>query len=175
MTCISRPRPESLSSSCTSSSRQPSPLIAYSLEPLRNRVRLIVTSAYSIGSAPSLLSIVSCTSARPSGPRVDVPAKMTSSILPPRRVFAPCSPITQASASTTLDLPDPFGPTMHVTPGSKAKVVGCAKDLNPLRVRLFRCMGARDVRRRSRPLRYRGPLRSAREKRPGFRDFWVLA
>ena len=104
MTCISRPRPESLSSSCTSSSRQPSPLIAYSLEPLRNSVRLIVTSAYSIGSAPSPLSIVSCTSARPSGPRVEVPAKMTSSILPPRSVLAPCSPITQASASTTLRL-----------------------------------------------------------------------
>ena len=35
---------------------------------------------------------------------------MTSSILPPRRLLAPCSPITQASASTTLDLPEPFGP-----------------------------------------------------------------
>ncbi len=132
MTCISRPSPESLSSSWTSSRRQLSPLIAYSLEPLRNSVRLIVTSAYSMGSAPSLLSIVSCTSARPSGPRVEVPAKMTSSIFPPRRVFAPCSPMTQASASTTLDFPDPFGPTMQVTPGSKANVVGCAKDLNPL-------------------------------------------
>ena len=140
MTCISRPRPESLSSSCTSSRRQVSPLIAYSLAPLRNRVRLMVTSAYSIGSAPSALSIVSCTSARPSGPRVAVPAKMTSSILPPRRVFAPCSPMTQASASTTFDLPEPFGPTMHVTPGSKAKAVGWANDLNPLSVTLFRCM-----------------------------------
>ncbi len=140
MTCISRPRPESLSSSCTSSSRQVSPLIAYSLAPLRKSVRLIVTSEYSIGNAPSALSIVSCTSARPSGPRVAVPAKMTSSIFPPRSVLAPCSPITQARASTTFDLPDPFGPTMHVTPGSSAKVVGCANDLNPLSVTLFRCM-----------------------------------
>ena len=98
----------------------------------------MVTSVYSIGSAPSELSIVSSTSARPSGPRVAVPAKMTSDIVPPRRVLAPCSPITQASASTTLDLPEPFGPTTQVTPGSNAKVVGCAKDLNPLRVRLFR-------------------------------------
>ena len=141
ITCISRPRPESLSSSCTSRSRQVSPLIAYSLPPLRNRVRLIVTSAYSIGSAPSALSIVRMTSARPSGPLVAVPAKMTSSILPPRRVLAPCSPMTQASASTTLDLPEPFGPTTQVTPCSKAKVVGCAKDLNPLRVRLLRYNG----------------------------------
>src|SRR5690554_4790641 len=138
MTCISRPRPESLKSSCTSSSRQFSPLIAYSLPPLRKSVRRIVTSEYSIGRAPSELSIVSVTSARPSGPRVAVPAKMTSSILPPRRVFAPCSPMTQASASTTLDLIESLGPTTQVTPGSKTKVVGCANDLKPLIVRLLR-------------------------------------
>src|SRR3954463_6548812 len=82
--------------------------------------------------------MVSSTSARPSGPLVAVPAKMTSSILPPRRVLAPCSPITQASASTTFDLPDPLGPTTQVTPGSKANVVGCANDLKPLSVRLFK-------------------------------------
>src|SRR5690348_15062980 len=82
--------------------------------------------------------MVSSTSARPSGPLVAVPAKMTSSILPPRKVLAPCSPITQARASTTFDLPEPFGPTTAVTPGSKAKVVGCANDLKPLRVRLLR-------------------------------------
>ena len=63
---------------------------------------------------------------------------MTSSILPPRRLLAPCSPITQARASTTLDLPEPLGPTMQVMPGSSCKVVEDAKDLNPLRVRLFR-------------------------------------
>ena len=45
ITCISRPMPESLSSSCTSSSRQLVPLMAYSEPPLRNIVRLIVTSA----------------------------------------------------------------------------------------------------------------------------------
>ena len=62
---------------------------------------------------------------------------MTSSILPPRRLLAPCSPITQASASTTLDLPDPLGPTTQVTP-ARSEVVADAKDLNPRRVRLFR-------------------------------------
>ena len=112
--------------------------MAYSDPPERNMVRLIVTSAYSIGSAPSELSMVSSTSARPSGERPDVPAKMTSSILPPRRLLAPCSPITQASASTTLDLPEPLGPTMQVMPGSSWSVVEEAKDLNPFRVRLFR-------------------------------------
>ena len=138
ITCISRPMPESESSSWTSSSRQELPLMAYSEPPLRNIVRLIVTSAYSIGSAPSELSMVSATSARPSGGRPAVPAKMTSSILPPRSDLAPCSPITQARASTTLDLPEPLGPTMQVIPGSSWSVVEDAKDLNPFRVRLFR-------------------------------------
>src|SRR4051794_17948783 len=85
--------------------------------------------------------MVSTTSARPSGARPAVPAKMTSSIFPPRNDFAPCSPSTQAMASTTLDLPDPLGPTTHVMPGSKRSVVEDAKDLKPRRVRLFRCTG----------------------------------
>ncbi len=118
-----------------------SPLMAYSLPPLRNIVREMVTSAYSIGSAPSVLSMVSATSARPRGARPVVPAKMTSSILPPRSDFAPCSPMTQLSASTTLDLPEPLGPTTQVMPGSKRSVVAEAKDLNPRNVRLFRCTG----------------------------------
>src|SRR5215210_6175499 len=80
-----------------------------------------------MGSSPSELSIVSVTSARPSGARPDVPAKMTSSILPPRSDLAPCSPSTQAIATTA------------VMPGSKRNVVAEAKDLKPLRVRLFRC------------------------------------
>src|SRR5512142_131479 len=66
---------------------------------------------------------------------------MTSSILPPRNDFAPCSPSTQAIASTTLDLPEPFGPTTQVIPGSKRRVVEDAKDLKPRSVRLFRCTG----------------------------------
>src|SRR5215203_4399717 len=82
--------------------------------------------------------MVSTTSARPSGARPDVPAKMTSSIFPPRSVFAPCSPITQLRASTMLDLPEPFGPTTQVMPGSKFRVVADAKDLNPRKVRLLR-------------------------------------
>src|SRR6187455_3044582 len=125
-----------------SSNRHVSPLIWYSLPPLRNMIRVMVTSAYSMGSAPSELSMVRDTSARPSGGRPVVPAKMTSSILPPRSDLAPCSPMTQARASTTLDLPEPLGPTMQVMPGSSCSVVEEAKDLNPLRVRLFRYNGA---------------------------------
>src|SRR5215203_7319602 len=138
MTCISRPMPESLRSSWTSRRRHVLPLIAYSEPPLRNIVRAIVTSEYSIGSAPSVLSIVSKTSARPSGGRPDVPAKMTSSILPPRSDLAPCSPMTHDRASTTLDLPEPLGPTTHVMPGSSCRVVEDANDLNPRKVRLLR-------------------------------------
>src|SRR5687768_5259965 len=92
-----------------------------------------------MGSAPSELSMVRVTSARPSGWRWPAPAKMTSSILPPRSDFAPCSPITQLSASSTFDLPDPFGPTTQVIPGSKRSVVAEAKDLKPFSVRLLRC------------------------------------
>src|SRR5438270_8869431 len=138
MTCISRPIPESLSSSWTSIKRQLLPLISYSLAPSRNIRRVIDTSEYSMGSALSELSMVTVTSARPSGAREEVPAKMTSSIFPPRNVFAPCSPITQARASTTLDLPEPLGPTTAVMPGSKRRVVGDAKDLKPFSVRLLR-------------------------------------
>src|SRR6516164_4573836 len=56
----------------------------------------------------------------------------------PRGLLAPCSPITQDRASTMLDLPEPFGPTAQVMPGSKRSVVAEAKDLKPRRVRLFR-------------------------------------
>src|SRR5271170_1465051 len=91
-----------------------------------------------MGRAPSLLSMVSVTSARPSGAREVVPAKTTSSILPPRRDLAPCSPITQDRASTMLDLPEPLGPTTQVMPGSSLSEVADAKDLKPRNVRLFR-------------------------------------
>ena len=85
-----------------------------------------------------MLSIVSETSARPRGARPLVPAKMTSSILAPRKDLAPCSPITQVRASTTFDFPEPLGPTTHVIPGSSRRVVAEAKDLKPLSVILFK-------------------------------------
>src|SRR6195952_5965804 len=128
--------PESLSSSWTSINRQLLPLISYSLAPSRNIRRVIDTSEYSIGSALSELSMVTVTSARPNGARDEVPAKMTSSILPPRSDLAPCSPITQARASTTLDLPEPLGPTTAVMPGSSWSVVEEANDLKPRSVTL---------------------------------------
>src|SRR6185312_9438043 len=130
--------------------RQLLPLISYSLAPSRNIRRVIETSEYSMGSALSELSMVTVTSARPSGARDEVPAKMTSSILPPRRVLAPCSPITQARASTTLDLPEPLGPTTAVMPGSNRRVVEDANDLKPFSVRLLRYTRGQITARRSR-------------------------
>jgi hypothetical protein len=110
----------------------------YSESPVRKSVRVIVTSENSIGSSPAVLSMVSDTSARPSAGRSAVPAKMTSSILAPRRARAPWAPSTQATESTTFDLPDPFGPTTTQTPGSNSSVVLSAKDLKPFKVSAFR-------------------------------------
>ena len=99
---------------------------------------MTVTSVNSIGSMPAELSSVSATSARPSAGRLAVPAKITSSIFWLRTELGACAPSTQAMASTTFDLPDPFGPTTTVTPGSSCSVVVSANDLKPLRVRDFR-------------------------------------
>ncbi len=125
-----------------SSSRQAAPLIEYSLSPERNSTRLIVTSANSIGNMPAELSIVSDTSARPSAERLSAPAKITSSILAERTADGAWAPSTQPMASTTLDLPEPLGPTTTVTPGSITRVVESAKDLNPFSCRLLRNTGA---------------------------------
>jgi len=78
--------------------------------------------------------MVSMTSARPSAGRLEVPAKITSSIFWLRTDDGAWAPSTHAMASTTLDLPEPFGPTTTVTPGSSSITVVSAKDLKPLRV-----------------------------------------
>src|ERR1700684_2314327 len=125
-----------------SSRRQGAPLMAYSLSPERKRVRVMVTSARSIGSLPEALSMVRETSARPSAGRDEVPAKMTSSILAERNERGPWAPRTQVTASTTFDFPLPLGPTTTVIPGSNSSTVGSAKDLNPFMLSDFRNIGA---------------------------------
>src|SRR3954469_11703453 len=84
-----------------------------------------------MGRSPELLSRKSETSVTLTGRRADEPWKITSSILPPRKSLADCSPRTQRTESDTLDLPQPFGPTMAVTPSSKVSVTVSAKDLKP--------------------------------------------
>src|SRR5436190_14477149 len=65
--------------------------------------------------------------------RVLEPAKITSSMSTARNDLCDVSPITQRSASTRFDLPQPFGPTTPVRPGSIRKSVGSTKDLKPSR------------------------------------------
>src|SRR5262249_32870634 len=77
------------------------------------------------------------TSARPTLRREEEPLKMTSAISPPRRLLADCSPRIQRTASTMLDLPEPFGPTIAVMPGANSIVVLSAKLLKPISSRLF--------------------------------------
>ena len=60
--------------------------------------------------------MVMVTSAMPMGGRLTVPLKMQSAMRSARRDLWLCSPSTQLMASTTLDLPQPLGPTMQVVP-----------------------------------------------------------
>ena len=77
------------------------------------------------------LSSTSVTWAKPTAERFSVPPKITSSILPPRRLRADCSPMTQQMASEMLDFPEPLGPTMAVISSPKFRTVLSGKDLNP--------------------------------------------
>src|SRR5690606_21064636 len=86
------------------------------------------------------LSKTIVTSARLRAGRVAVPANTTSSIFGVRRLLADWVPITHDTASTRFDLPEPFGPTMTVTPGRSSRRVRSANDLKPTSLRDFRYM-----------------------------------
>src|SRR5438132_8089462 len=60
-----------------------------------------------------------------------LPAKITSSIEDPRRLFTLCSPSTHEIASEMLLLPQPLGPTMPVTPPWNETSCRSQKDLKP--------------------------------------------
>src|SRR5690242_6228066 len=74
---------------------------------------------------------MSSTEAAPTGFLAAEPLKITSAMLSPRRCLADSSPITQRTASMTLDLPQPFGPTTPVRLLGKLTCVGSTKDLKP--------------------------------------------
>jgi hypothetical protein len=63
--------------------------------------------------------------------RSPAPLKITSCIDSPRSAEAFDSPSTQRTASMTLDLPQPLGPTMPTSWPGVAMVVGSTNDLNP--------------------------------------------
>ena len=52
-------------------------------------------------------------------------------MLSPRRCLADDSPSTQRTASITLDLPQPFGPTTPTSWPGSGTWVGSTKDLKP--------------------------------------------
>ena len=79
-----------------------------------------------------VLLIVRETSAICCAERWLVPLKMTFSIFSERNALVFCSPNTQRIESTTLDFPQPLGPTMPVIPSSKLMTILSAKLLNPL-------------------------------------------
>src|SRR5690606_6219245 len=112
----------------------------YSPSPFRYTRRVITTSLYSTGILPSELSRYIDTSAIPSRALDVEPEKMTSSDFLPLSNLMLCSPNTQRMASATLDLPEPFGPTIEAIPLSKRRVVGLAKDLKPASSSLVRCI-----------------------------------
>jgi len=112
----STPIPVSIINSLMSLSLHWLLFIRYSLSPDLYILLLIATSLYSIGKIPLELSITKVTSAIPLDFLSVVPAKITSSILPPRKSLGLCSPNTHLMASLILLLPLPFGPTIHVIP-----------------------------------------------------------
>jgi hypothetical protein len=123
--------PVSMNKSRMSFNRQSVLFKKYSLSPERNTRRVIVTSLYSEGRIPFVFSMVMETSATFNGLRDFVPLKITSSILSDRSVVGRCSPNTQRIASTTFVLPQPFGPTIAVSPWSNDRFTFWANDLKP--------------------------------------------
>src|SRR5262249_15741417 len=85
------------------------------------------------GALRARLSVWIATSALLRPGRLLVPEKMTPSMSAARSDLCEVSPIAQRSASTRFDLPQPFGPTTPVSPGSIRKSVGSTKDLKPSR------------------------------------------
>src|SRR5438309_5418365 len=102
---------------------------------MRREISRSWLSLTAAGAVRSELSIVMTTSAWLRAGRFPEPAKITASMSEARKDLCEVSPIAQRSASTRLDLPQPFGPTTPVRPGSIMKSVGSTNDLKPWRRR----------------------------------------
>src|SRR5438094_1352132 len=92
-----------------------------------------------MGRAPSALSKSSSTSQKSAGPRAPPPAKRTSSGFSARSSVGLSEPAAHRIASETLDFPDPFGPTITPTPGSRRTSTGSGNDLKPRILTARRC------------------------------------
>ncbi len=102
---------------------------------MRRAISRLSSSLNAAGAERLELSTEIDTSALLRAGRVFEPEKITSSIEDARMDLYEDSPITQRSASTRFDLPQPFGPTTPVKPGSIRKSVGSTNDLKPSRRR----------------------------------------
>src|SRR5882757_8871965 len=109
---------------------------------IRREISRISRSFTAAGAERSALSIVITTSAWLRAGRLPEPAKITASMSEARSDLCEVSPIAQRSASTRLDLPQPFGPTTPVRPGSIVTSVGSTKDLKPDRRSRAKCTAA---------------------------------
>src|SRR5690625_1811974 len=93
----------------------------------------MVSSLYSAGRIPLLLTRVRDTTVNPRSRLLAVTLRITLFIEVERSRRGRCSPRTQRRESTMLDLPHPLGPTMAVMPLSNLTFVLWAKLLNPNR------------------------------------------
>src|SRR5216684_7794853 len=100
---------------------------------MRRETSRVSCSLNCAGALRAALSITMPTSALLRAGRLLVPEKITSSMSAARMALWDDSPMTQRSASTRFDLPQPLGPTTPVRPGSIRKSVGSTKDLKPIR------------------------------------------
>src|SRR3972149_323588 len=120
---------------------------------MRRAISMTSWSLKAAGAERSELSMEIATSALLRAGREVEPEKITSSIVEARMDLCEDSPITQRSASTRFDLPQPFGPTTPVSPGSIRKSVGSTNDLKPIRrSRVSFILHASSTKRDERPL-----------------------
>lgn len=103
-------------------------------------IEISANLAYSPPMLPSALSKISSTVAWPTGLRALDPLKITSVEDSPRKYFGELSPITQVTASITLDLPQPLGPTTAISLPGKSRVSGSTNDLKPVILILQSCI-----------------------------------
>ena len=94
---------------------------------------IVSESLKAAGARRSELLSTSPTSALLREGRLPEPEKITSSMPEARMFLYELSPITQRRASTRFDLPQPFGPTTPVSPGSILNSALSQKLLKPVR------------------------------------------
>ena len=127
---------------CTSRALTSLPLLLYALPASRVILRTISKLSSSLkllGAKRSELSKCKETSAKLRAGLVAAPAKITSSIPPPRMAVGRFSPITHRKASNKFDFPHPFGPTTPVNPSLMTSSVGSTKLLKPDKRSLLNC------------------------------------